>query len=289
MNARVLPVMPSYPRFVLALPLPGGIALGRRGRPFSVSMKSLIRFAWPVIGRGGAGALAALVLVVTGLPALCAGEAPRSWPLQKSPGPGGDPHQDPATWPRSTSPAQRPVRRALAPQPALVDAGQGDWILAGGWKLAGSTKVPDTAREISQAGFRRLRWYDATVPGTVLTTLVDQGVYPEPTYGLNNLAIPESLNREDYWYRQEFTPPPDSAGRTFTLTFQGINYAAEVWFNGVRLGEIRGAFQRGLFDITAQVRPGRPMRSPCGSRPCRIPAFPTRSRSRPARGPTAAP
>ena len=26
-------------------------------------------------------------------------------------------------------------------------------------------------------------WYSATVPGTVLTTLVDQGVYPDPYLG----------------------------------------------------------------------------------------------------------
>ena len=37
--------------------------------------------------------------------------------------------------------------------------------------------------------------------GTVLTTLIDRGVYPDPDYGLNNLAIPESLARQDYWYR----------------------------------------------------------------------------------------
>jgi hypothetical protein len=43
------------------------------------------------------------------------------------------------------------------------------------------------------------------VPGTVLTTLVDRGVYPDPTIGLNNMAIPESLSRQDYWYRSEFT------------------------------------------------------------------------------------
>ena len=71
-----------------------------------------------------------------------------------------------------------------------------------------------TARELSAAGFDASAWLDATVPGTVLTTLVDQGVYPEPTYGLNNMAIPESLNREDYWYRTEFTPSRDLAGRT---------------------------------------------------------------------------
>ncbi len=95
------------------------------------------------------------------------------------------------------------------------------------------------------------------VPGTVLTTLIARGVYPDPTYGLNNLAIPESLNKQDYWYRTTFDTPAGSDGRRFTLTFNGINYAAEVWLNGARLGEIKGAFARGLFDVTgaAQTRP----------------------------------
>lgn len=47
-------------------------------------------------------------------------------------------------------------------------------------------------------------WYNAVVPGTVLTTLVDAGVYPDPYYGLNNMAIPESLCRTEWWYRDPF-------------------------------------------------------------------------------------
>ena len=105
-------------------------------------------------------------------------------------------------------------------------------------------------------GFDAHQWYDATVPGTVLTTLVDQGIYPEPTYGLNNLAIPESLNRQDYWYRTEFTVPATPAARSPTIIFHGINYGAEVWLNGTRLGTIRGAFIRGSFDLAGLVRPG---------------------------------
>ncbi|HYN00818.1 MAG TPA: glycoside hydrolase family 2 TIM barrel-domain containing protein, partial [Vicinamibacteria bacterium] len=145
-----------------------------------------------------------------------------------------------------------------APKPALTDSGNGDLVLTGGWKLQEARKVAGTARELSVAGFDASSWFDATVPGTVLTTLVDQGVYPEPTYGLNNMAIPESLNREDYWYRTEFTPSRDLAGRTLTLTLNGVNYAADVWLNGARLGEIRGAFLRGVFDVSSRLRAGEP-------------------------------
>lgn len=183
---------------------------------------------------------------------------PKHWPLQRQPGPDGDPKQDPASFPKSSLPPQAPRQRTIAQQPLLTDLGDGNWQLSGGWKLQTVLRVPDSVREIAQPGYNSVSWYDATVPGTVLTTLVDQGVYPEPTYGLNNLAIPESLARQDYWYRTEFTLPADLAGRTLTLTLNGINYTADVWCNGTRLGEIRGAFQRGTFDLSPLARLGQP-------------------------------
>ncbi|MFH7191580.1 glycosyl hydrolase 2 galactose-binding domain-containing protein, partial [Klebsiella pneumoniae] len=60
---------------------------------------------------------------------------------------------------------------------------------------------------MSRAGYDVSRWHVATVPGTVLTTLVDRGVYPDPGYGLNNMAIPEKLSRQAYWYRTQFRVP----------------------------------------------------------------------------------
>jgi hypothetical protein len=75
---------------------------------------------------------------------------------------------------------------------------------AGG--LSSALEVKATGEQVSTPGFQSNGWYEATVPGTVLTTLIDRGVYPDPDYGLNNLAIPETLNKHDYWYRTEFTP-----------------------------------------------------------------------------------
>ncbi len=180
------------------------------------------------------------------------------WPLQQKPGPDGDPEQDPATYPKSAVPPQSPHKSGFAPRPILTDTGDGNWILSGGWQLQSVIKVAGTIHEISQPGFDATSWYPATVPGTVLTTLVDQGVYPEPTYGLNNLAIPESLARQDWWYRTEFTLPAALAGRNLTLNFNGINYSADVWLNGQQLGEIHGAFCRGSFELTSRLRPGGP-------------------------------
>ncbi len=121
-----------------------------------------------------------------------------------------------------------------------------------------ASKVSAKGDEISSDTFSSSDWYGATVPGTVLTTLVNNKVYPEPLYGENNRPdkIPESLCRTDWWYRTTFTVPAGYAGKTIWLNFDGINYAADVWVNGHDAGQIKGAFTRGIFDVTSFVTPG---------------------------------
>ena len=126
-----------------------------------------------------------------------------------------------------------------------------------GWQMQDSAKVTDAASIISTASFHPQGWYAATVPGTVLTTLVNDGVYPEPLYGENMRAIPESLNKTSYWYRTTFTVPAAYKGRHTWLHFGGINYTAQIWVNGHEAGTMRGAFIRGDFDISEFVKPGR--------------------------------
>ncbi|MBB6092439.1 beta-galactosidase/beta-glucuronidase [Povalibacter uvarum] len=138
-----------------------------------------------------------------------------------------------------------------SPTPALKQLTENTWSV-GDWRLVEAPRVQAQPGVISSAGLDVSAWHPATVPGTVLTTLVNRGVYPDPDYGLNNMAIPETLARQDYWYRTEFAAPVD--GRRFTLTFNGINYRAEVWLNGAPLGAITGAFVRGVFDVTEKVR-----------------------------------
>ncbi len=134
----------------------------------------------------------------------------------------------------------------------------GPWVVTG-WTLQDASKVPETGERVASPGFDAAGWYPATVPGTVLTTLVDNHVYPEPLYGENNRpeVIPESLARGAYWYRTEVAVPAGYAGRHVWLNFDGVNYAARVWVNGAEVGTVRGAFVRGAFDVTYNVKPGR--------------------------------
>src|SRR4051812_11739056 len=177
-------------------------------------------------------------------------EGSKPWPVETHSQAGYRSPQDPVTMPRSKAQLSQPVAVKSAALPSLQANGTGQWILAGGWKMMPAPKVSGDGTAISQANFNEKEWYAATVPGTALTTLIDRGVYPDPDYGLNNLAIPESLNKQDYWYRVEFRAPKNVNGRQLTLTFEGINYEAAVWLNGQSLGSIKGAFIRGTFDVT---------------------------------------
>jgi Exo-beta-D-glucosaminidase Ig-fold domain/Concanavalin A-like lectin/glucanases superfamily/Glycosyl hydrolases family 2/Glycosyl hydrolases family 2, sugar binding domain/Glycosyl hydrolases family 2, TIM barrel domain len=178
------------------------------------------------------------------------------WPWQEHAWRGLQEPQDPWTLPHAMSPPGAPVAEPVSSSQALQPSGPGAWAL-GAWRLQPAPALEAGGAQLSQPEYDDSRWYAAVVPGTVLTTLITRGVYPDPYYGLNNLAIPDSLSRQDYWYRSVFDAPADLRGKELTLTFKGINYAADVWLNGARLGAIKGAFIRGVFDITGKLQPGR--------------------------------
>ncbi len=183
-------------------------------------------------------------------------EGSKPWPVQTRGQAGYRAPQDPAAMPHTNAPFSQPVAKPLTKaQPSLQPNGEEQWILASGWRMTPAPKVNGEGTAISQSDFSDRDWWPATVPGTVLNTMIDRGVYPDPDYGMNNLAIPESLNKQDYWYRVEFPAPKTAHDRRLTLTFEGINYAAEVWLNGKSLGSIKGAFIRGVFDVTGVIKP----------------------------------
>jgi hypothetical protein len=159
--------------------------------------------------------------------------------------------QKPEDLPRSSVPVRLPEPRPSENIPAkLVLVQPGEWIITGGWKLAGAGMLVTAGKSVFDQEFNTSRWYPATVPGTVLTTLVDRGVCPDPYYGLNNLAIPDSLCRTDWWYRIAFPAPEKSGPGDAWLVLNGINYRADIWLNGKMVGKMSGAFCRGEFKVT---------------------------------------
>ena len=130
------------------------------------------------------------------------------------------------------------------------------------WKMQNIGKISAPAEMISEAGFDTSGWMDAVVPGTVLTSLVNDGVYPDPYYGDNNKIekglIPDlsKVGRDfyTYWYRTELSFPEEQyKGKRTWLQLDGINYRAEVWLNGKLLSTIGGMFQEEKVDITDYI------------------------------------
>ncbi|MFI3315752.1 MAG: glycoside hydrolase family 2, partial [Rikenellaceae bacterium] len=157
--------------------------------------------------------------------------------------------------PQGNAPIQKVER--VAPKEiktTLTTSGSSEWVLNDGWRMMDNATIIDGGKAPLDPNLDVSQWYNATVPGTVLTTLVNQGVYPDPYFGLNNMAIPESLARSQWWYRIEFDAPESDLKNSFLL-FNGINYGAIVYLNGTRVGEMKGAFKRGEFDVTDVIKP----------------------------------
>ncbi len=160
--------------------------------------------------------------------------------------------QNPATLPKSIAKVPITIRKAKKIiNPTLEKVQNNEYLLSTGWEMADANLVNSSVQSLFDPSMDRSQWYNASVPGTVLTTLVEQGVYPDPYFGLNNLSISDSLCRKEWWYRVSIKLPENSTGKTKWLLFNGINYKADIWLNGKLLGAIAGAFERGLFDATA--------------------------------------
>ena len=146
----------------------------------------------------------------------------------------------------------------LKPKPAETASAQGRLDLVGGaWKLQRDSLVSADGSTLSKPGFHDADWVIATVPGTILTSYYNAGAVPDPNFGDNQLAISDSFFYADFWYRNEFVPPPAALGQHVWLNFDGINWKAEVFLNGEKVGRIDGGFIRGRFDVTRLLHAGQ--------------------------------
>ena len=145
-----------------------------------------------------------------------------------------------------------------------------------GWEIQSSCHAKATGDQVSKAGFSTTGWHQTTVPNTVVGTLVDDKTYPDPTYGTNmkdlpgmnyspatffaNQDMPEgSPFKCSWWWRNEFLVPVAFAKKNISIHFPGINYRANVWFNGQKIGdarEIAGTYRIFEFDLTKLAKLG---------------------------------
>ena len=148
-------------------------------------------------------------------------------------------------------------------RPRTMPAPTADGLLGlagGSWKLqrSGYNGMREGGETLSVAGFKDESWVVATVPGTVLTSYFNVGAIADPNFGQNQLHISDSFFYSDFWYRTEFIAPAPRPGKRLMLNFAGINWKADVYLNGSKLGRIDGGFLRGQFDVTGKLLAGEP-------------------------------
>ena len=132
------------------------------------------------------------------------------------------------------------------------------------WYARKANEVKMDGNRLSAAPLDKTGWLPARVPGTVLTTLLENHMYPAPEFGLNNNLIPDihevGNDFYTYWFTRQFTINNLPEGRNVWLNFRGINYKAEIFLNGKRINRNthEGMFLRKTFNITPYLRTDAP-------------------------------
>jgi mannosylglycoprotein endo-beta-mannosidase len=135
---------------------------------------------------------------------------------------------------------------------------QSSYELNTGWRCARMDSVKDGGAKISVSGFSTANWLPATVPGTVLTTLLNNKKIPDPFYGMNNEQIPDiyKTGRDyyTYWFVKDFTEKAAGTEQVY-LNLRGVNYSCDIYLNGKKLnkGVQEGMFLRYSYNITADL------------------------------------
>lgn len=174
----------------------------------------------------------------------------------------------------SLSAAAAPLR-AQSPPPSAKPASS--FELLKGWEIQSSCEAKAAGDAISKSGYATAAWHKTTVPNTVVGSLVDDKTYPDPMFSTNfktlpgmnystatffaNQDMPEgSPFKCAWWWRNEFTIPASMAKKNIAIHFPGINYRANVWFNGEKIGDsqdVAGTFRVFEFDLTKLAKPGQ--------------------------------
>lgn len=139
---------------------------------------------------------------------------------------------------------------------AQVAIGQNRYELNNGWVCSPMGSVKVNGEKISAPSYSLKGWMPATVPGTVLTTLLDNKKVPDPFYGMNNEKIPDiyttGRDHYTYWFVKDFSEKAPQGSEQVWLQLRGVNYSCDVFLNGKKLNSARhyGMFLRQSYNIS---------------------------------------
>ncbi|MEO6684743.1 MAG: glycoside hydrolase family 2 TIM barrel-domain containing protein [Dyadobacter sp.] len=140
----------------------------------------------------------------------------------------------------------------------ITSHAQNKYELNSGWKCSPIAKVKENGTAISSPSYSLNIWLPAVVPGTILTTMLENKQIPDPFFGMNNDKIPDIFKTGPeyytYWFVKDFTETA-KAGEQVWLHFRGVNYSFDIYLNGKKLNSKRhsGMFLRQSYNITANL------------------------------------
>lgn len=115
-------------------------------------------------------------------------------------------------------------------------------LLASGWRF----RYGDADKDVLQPDFDDSKWQTVEVPHTWNRV----GSYDtEEGPGANS-------DRGVAWYRLNFTATDKDVDARSFIEFDAVATIAEVWLNGQKLGEHKGAYSRFRFDVSDVLQPG---------------------------------
>ncbi len=144
----------------------------------------------------------------------------------------------------------RLIRAALLPLTLLLGA-----------PAPPSAPHPRVIQSLNEAGWK---FHYGDVQGVMAAGFVDSGwekvSVPHTWNRIGEYALtrgPATNNKQGVgWYRLTYAAPPSAKGRRQYLDFAAVAIIADVWVNGVHVGQHKGAFSRFRFDVTQAWKPG---------------------------------
>jgi hypothetical protein len=147
----------------------------------------------------------------------------------------------------------------LDPAPAAGADGT-QYLTGGDWKITRAYQANVKGEELASAAgaTQAASWLPATVPGTVLTSFIEAGAIVDPDFSDYQTQISDSyFTGSDWWYANTFTIPAAQEGKRTWLNFQAINWKANVYLNGHRLGTAARSIADGDYDLEGAYTPGK--------------------------------
>ncbi len=108
--------------------------------------------------------------------------------------------------------------------------------LDGEWELFYQPQDDSSLRGPADLAASTLQPVPAQVPGNVELDLVRAGLLPEP-FEAANIHLLRRYEGHEWWYRRTFRLPETPSDPHWRLVFEGLDTFADIWLNGLHLGQ----------------------------------------------------